>query len=275
MDARTTTECRSENRRRIAILGSCVTREIFEFPGVGVDSCSIVHYGARQSICSAMSPPPQTDLQIGTSTFEERRSNWDATKSHWNLLELARPEWIIVDFIDERLGLLKYQDAYLTASVPIVRRMAVISPSTPVLRPWSPEVMALRRRCLVPFLAKALEICPNVLIHRVSWAERYLDQDGQLQHISSTKFARQVELHNSVLADLYRAIEDCEVPVRWLNHGPIYAGGKHRFEFSPIHYDCHYFETIHETFRRCLSTPGNGARSIPSRPQAAELLDER
>lgn len=166
---------------RVAILGSCVSRDLFEFQAGALADYEICFYMARSSVVSYMSPPViDPSLTVVGDGFEAVRSRWDLEKKHWVLLEHSRPDIVVVDFIDERIGLIRDKGAIVSASGPNIKTFERRG-ELEVIRPWSSDAVALRSWALPMFMDKLMSICQNVFIHKAVWAEKYI-ADSNVAH---------------------------------------------------------------------------------------------
>lgn len=91
------------------IYGSCVSRDVFRFAREG--SFHIADYYARSSLISAMAPPVAVsgfyDLEKITSNFRRRSVERDLSKTLLNALTQKKYDILLLDFIDERISIMK------------------------------------------------------------------------------------------------------------------------------------------------------------------------
>lgn len=96
---------------RIAILGSCVSRQAFRH-SYGREAWRLerpVLYQARTSLVAQTSPPldpPAPLLASIADPFEQRSTRDDFQRGFWQRLEAARPDLLLLDLMDERFDLL-------------------------------------------------------------------------------------------------------------------------------------------------------------------------
>lgn len=102
--------------KKALVFGSCVSRDLTRIDSRRFET---LHYTARQSWISAYSSPrtaPKIEL---FSAFQKRMLENDFQSSGRQVLNSTRPgtsDVIILDLIDERLGVLPYQGSWITYS---------------------------------------------------------------------------------------------------------------------------------------------------------------
>jgi hypothetical protein len=228
----------------IAIFGSCVSRDLFEDPRLRP---SLGHYGARSSLISAVAPPvPIAPARVKISSEWQRRCVLaDFRKTFFASLEQTRPDWLVIDLIDERFDVLCTSGSFVTRSSAF--QAAGLDDATDLglqpIRRMSPEGRRLFGEAAPAFAARVLELVPRerIVLHRALWCTRFA-RDGEVHEFPEER--RQLsELQNAMLRDGYDAIEEAlggvgatiEVdPERHL------ADAHHRWELEPYHYEPGY-----------------------------------
>lgn len=249
-ERRATRQTRSSETRgklRVAIIGSCVSRDLFELESSVLANMEICFYSARSSVISYMAAPNQDPkVEITPSRFEEKRAFLDLNKEHWNELKKSRPDMIIVDFIDERIGLIQHSGGIFTASGPVINAFEQSNISFDIMRPWSGVARNLRKWALEPFMDKVYSVCPNILVHRAQWATSYVDAKGNSCDFNSTDFKTLINLNNSVLDEMFEWLEQsCLVPFDFIGGGEsMMSISEHKWGFSPIHYHPSYVKSV-------------------------------
>jgi len=225
----------------VAVFGSCVSRDLFEDARLRP---SLGHYGARSSIISAVAAPvPIAPERIAIpSEWQRRQVLADFGKTFFAALEETRPDWLVIDLIDERF------DVLCTPSGSFVTRSSAFQAAglddaadlalQPVRR-MSPDGRALFAHAAPTFVQRVLELLPRerIVLHRALWCTRFA-RDGGVHDFSEER--RQLsELQNAMLTDGYDLLEEAfggvgatiEVdPRRHL------ADAHHRWELEPYHY---------------------------------------
>ena len=105
---------------RVAILGSCVSSDIFRFvPSLG----ELAFYRGRSSLISLMSPSlelPRTMIWTWTSNFGRQMIQRDFGKRFFEELQAADCGTLIVDFVDERWDVLRSRGSFVTYSADLM-----------------------------------------------------------------------------------------------------------------------------------------------------------
>lgn len=236
------------SKTRVAILGSCVTRDMFEIEVERLANFDVVFYGARSSVLSYLSLPNiDPRLRVNEGGFEEVRAKYDLDKTHWDILENSRPDIIIVDLIDERLGLINHEGAVFSASGPIIKAFERAHVDFSISRPWSDGVKKRRLWSIKPFLERVRSISQNIVFHKAEWAESYLDEAGAVASFSGSSFEKLIALNNEILKECFEQADSSGVAIEFIGgkeSNCMYGGGDHRWAFCPYHYDRRYYKAL-------------------------------
>jgi hypothetical protein len=236
-----------KGKLKVAVVGSCVSRDIFEIEKELLKDFDISFYSARSSIISYMSTPNvDKKIVISEEGFEAKRAVFDLSKEHWIKLEQSNPDLILVDFIDERIGLIQHMGGTYSASGPVINAFEKVYGDIEVLRPWSTEVMELRSWAIKPFMEKVYSICPNIFIHKASWANEYFCENRTKRSFDGSRFETLIDLNNKVLNELFKALDEIStVPFEYIGGGNhMLSSSEHKWGFSPIHYDKSYVRSV-------------------------------
>ncbi len=148
---------------RVAIWGSCVTRDAFavtDRPDADSD-LSLTYYGARSSwISQAAAPVPVDDADLGElNGFARRMVIEDAAKNICDVLIARRPDMVVFDLVDERLVLNPHGESWLTDSEYYRRSALPAGAGKPAMSMSHPDRLKLFTAAverLAPKLRKAL-----------------------------------------------------------------------------------------------------------------------
>ncbi|MDY8626122.1 DUF6270 domain-containing protein [Escherichia coli] len=231
---------------RIAILGSCVSRDLFEICPELQEKFEICFYNTRSSLISYVSSPcADANFKNLGNKFEEVRATYDVEKSHWEELKRSCPDMIMLDFIDERIGSINHNGTWITASGPIVKSFERKNLALDIIRPWSDRMNNLRPWALNTFMEKVLSITDNIVVHKAAWSEKMILDKSKLTEVDS-KWEKLTELNNSILNSLFDLIDNNFPMVEKIGGLEIgmHAGGEHLWEFSPFHYDKSYYKSL-------------------------------
>ena len=228
----------------IFIYGSCVTRDAFAL----LERPNVAEYVARSPIVSAMAAPATElpagmDINLIDSAFQRRMVTWDVQKSLPGLLAKTAHDAVVIDLIDERLGLLDLgHGRVLSLSTEAVKAGLTRNAGT-LLRVGNPDFLP-RWDAAAQQLIKRLQD-ERVILNRVFWAAA--DENGQ---DLTQKFP--VDLNNQVLEHMYRTLQeglDCAVidyPAELM-----VADSQHRWGLSPFHFTrefyVHFLNRLRET----------------------------
>ncbi|HEY8717686.1 DUF6270 domain-containing protein [Pengzhenrongella sp.] len=158
---------------KVAILGSCVTRDALELASRA--ELPIAGYFARSSIASAFGSRPYdgVDLAANPSAFQRRIVEYDLVKHLPTFVATAEFDVLVVDLIDERFDLLRNgAGALCTYSVELSRVLPAAKLSVDRIRSGSEEFFELWTTGWLRLL-EALEARRkkgDLLVHRVFWA---------------------------------------------------------------------------------------------------------
>ncbi|TAJ72189.1 MAG: hypothetical protein EPO51_08740 [Phenylobacterium sp.] len=250
---------------RIAIVGSCITRDLWPIRGGGAEA---LLYISRTSFPGLLSAPvqgfrPDEDPPAGLRQHEHNALVADIRKTALTRLIAYRPTHVIFDFIDERFDLLSIGGALASSSDGMVRSGYRTQPALGLAR----TIPRLSDACERLWLEAASEFAAVVratplhrarlILHSARWAERQRSPDGRLATI------RDVEIvggQPAVIAD-YNALLDRQEaafaalmpPMARVDAGPFrLAEAEHRWGLSPFHYIPEYYDEV----RRQLAALG-------------------
>lgn len=229
---------------RIAIYGSCVTRDAFE---VRSHSHEIVRYFARSSMISQCAAPvTYTDEQMGTeiSEWARRIVAADFEKNVVDLIAGDRPDLVIIDLIDERLPILEGQDTIVTLSpysqyAPYVRDLRATARRVEVADPTRDEAFKRAARVLTTKLASEVG-AEKILLHRSLYSTRV--NKGKSFSLKEKMASRRMNKLLKSWYDTIAATSGCrvvEVPRR-----VRVADAGHKWGLSPFHYIDTYYEHL-------------------------------
>jgi len=267
---------------RIAIVGSCITRDLWPIRGGGADR---LLYVSRTSFPSLFSPPvqeftPSTGQPGDLRQHEHNALVADLSKTALARLVAYRPTHLIFDFIDERFDLLAAGPALATMSAELARSGYLAQPAFQRRR----RIPRLSAACERLWLEGAAEFAAFVratplrdatlILHNARWATRQRTSDGAILPIRDVEIisGHGVEIgpYNDLLARQEAAFRALMPPMETVGaEAHRLAETAHRWGLSPFHYVPEYYDEV----RRQLEALGLGGafsplRAAPNAPAA-------
>nr|WP_150959436.1 DUF6270 domain-containing protein [Aneurinibacillus sp. XH2] len=227
---------------KTTILGSCVTRDIFRV--VGREEENLTYY-ARTSLVSIFSKPliiDEEDIKL-SSSFQRRMVFSDFNKDFLKHIEINKPDRLIIDFIDERYDLMKYENNYVTKSKEFDDgQLADIYNFELVARKDSNTKILWERGCL-----RLIEVIRSiglkeVYIHEAYWASEYINQNGKVEQFS---FQSAINENNNLLKGYYDFFK-CHMPEVKTLSTQCLADSCHKWGLSAYHYTDSYYHKIYD-----------------------------
>lgn len=240
---------------RIAIYGSCVSRDAFE---VRPHPHEIVAYYARSSMVSQCADPiPYTDADMGDEISPWAREIFaaDLEKSVVERIVKSRPDIVIVDLIDERLPLLRVGASLLTFSpyanqTPLARALVTGGSRVVSTDPWRDAEFRRAAPMVVGRLLEHIEP-ERILLHRSMYSMR-VSGSGRFDRAERAKSRRM----NDLLASWYDAVAAASGCRQFRpRRRTRVADPNHKWGLSPFHYVRAYYEELLQELDRVISRP--------------------
>lgn len=220
------------------IYGSCVSRDAFRFAREG--SFRLVDYYARSSLVSVFAPPVATSgfcsLEKITSNFKRRAVERDLNKTLLKDLVHKRYDILMIDFIDERLHLLRLdkEKSYLTLSSEFRETQTPITRKNTILG-FSPERNTLWQSYWGKFVTFCTRhhILDRIRINKVFYSKYNTDGDIVAQYTSE-----QIDEINNSLETMYYRVSNDIPDDHIINYEAqlFVANKKHLWGESPFYY---------------------------------------
>jgi hypothetical protein len=259
---------------RIAIVGSCITRDLWPIRGGGAEA---LLYVSRTSLPGLLSAPvegfrPEDDPPGDLHLHEHRALVADLRKTALAALVAYRPTHVIFDFIDERFDLLAVGSALAANSAEMVRSGYRTHAAFEAAR----TIPRLSDACERLWLEAAGEFAAVVratplaraqlILHSARWADRQRRPDGGIEPIEDVEIISGqpavVADYNALLVRQEAAFEALMPPMARIDAGAFrLADAAHRWGLSPFHYVPEYYDEV----RRQLAALGLG-RVFTDRP---------
>lgn len=242
---------------RVAIVGSCITRDLWRFRGQAVAE---LHYISRTSLPSLFAKPvagfrPAAKPPGGLKPQPHRALVADIGKTALAGLVAYRPTHIIFDFIDERFDLLSVGGSLITHSweleasgylkQPALRGARTVPrPSAAAQRLWleaAAELAAFVRA--TPLKDAAL------ILHSARWAAHRKGPAGRDVALTDVEILpgapADIAEHNALLAGYEAAFRELMPPMAQVEApDERRADAAHEWGLSPFHYEPAYYAAI-------------------------------
>jgi hypothetical protein len=244
---------------KVAIIGSCITRDLW--PILGVDVSDLL-YISRTSLPSLFAAPIGP-IEVDSAPPAPLRPNQhkamvaDLTKTALTSLVIHQPTHIIFDFIDERFDLVAAGEGLATHSWELEVSGYLEQPALAGRR-TAPRLSAACDLLwndalgeLAAFLAATPLAGARLILHEAQWAETYRADDGRLValpdelELMAGRMASRVR-HNALLRRYqaaFRARLPQAAPVAARDAVRVADPG-HRWGLSPFHYVEDYYRDI-------------------------------
>lgn len=230
---------------RIAIYGSCVSRDTAEFAGKGL--IAVEDYVARQSLLSAGSDASShypDEAQV-SSAFQERMIRGDfAGDLHGHLKKVSDVDVLLWDLTDERHGVHIFDDGTLvTRSIDLVN-VPEVSAAVEGTRhlPFGTdehfEQWAGRAREFVADL-RAHGLFDRTVVLQVPWAST--TADGQQ---TPPSMGTRPEEANQAYQRYYAVLQDLGLAILDLDPETVHADPEHVWGLAPFHYSAEVYQEI-------------------------------
>jgi hypothetical protein len=242
---------------RVAIVGSCISRDLWRFRG---GSVAKLLYISRTSLPSLFATPlpkfrPAASPPGGLKAQPHRALVADLRKTALTELVAFAPTHVIFDFIDERFDLLSAGATLVTHSWELAQSGYLKQPAFKGAR----EIPRLSAACERLWLEAVAELSAVVratplgeatlILHSARWAERRRTAGGRLARVSDVEVLpgrpADVAQHNALLARYEAAFEAVMPPLHRIE-APAHrlADDAHVWGLSPFHYVPAYYGEV-------------------------------
>ena len=248
---------------RVAIIGSCITRDLWPILG---EAPADLLYISRTSLPSLFAQPLTAALVAddpppGLARHQNNAVRADLKKSSLAALIAHRPTHLIFDFIDERFDLLAAGDTLVTHSWELEVSGYLTQPAFAPARivPRASAQCDLLWREAALEMAAFLKLTPlsdtRIILHESQWARRYLDREGQPHDFDPEVMIfdgniGRLEDHNALLASYQQRFAALTGAAR-VSAAPDLVTGDvgHRWGLSPFHFVADYYRDIWRQLR--------------------------
>ncbi|MHC8946879.1 DUF6270 domain-containing protein [Advenella incenata] len=227
---------------RTLIFGSCVSRDLFSFPGA--ESIELVDFYSRSSFASLASAPAAVGVNFNnlTSAFQRRMVARDINKDFLSYISKANFDVLLIDLIDERYNVYQYIDqSVCTISKEFKETKYKFAPgSGRNIYTGSPQHLRLWQIGWMKFMKAihAIDAAHRIRISKVYWANE--TDTGT----AVTAFSKDViDSNNAYLQILYENIEQDLGKEAFFEFDPelLKAASKHKWGPAPFHYSDEFY----------------------------------
>jgi Family of unknown function (DUF6270) len=249
---------------RVAIIGSCITRDVWRFRGDTVtDPQPDVLYLSRTSLPSLFATPltgfRPSRPPAGLRPQPHRALVADLCKTALGSLVAFRPTHLIFDFIDERFDLLCAGGTLVTRSWELEASGYLMQPALRGARPV-PRLSAACERLwldaageLAAFVRATPLAGAQLILHSARWAERRRVDTGRDAPLAGVEIlpgqAADLRAHNALLARYEAAFTELMPPMARVEAPrQRLADDAHQWGVSPFHYVQDYYAEVWRQF---------------------------
>lgn len=246
---------------KISIFGSCVTRDILNFDAE--NKFSLKTYIARQSVISSVAPPSNSqitedDIKLD-SAFQRREVLADIQKTAFSQFKNDDSDFLIIDLIDERLGLVNWQDSIITHSAELSNsglldgdehRIRYTTDANGQLLADDESIL----ESFEVFCRRITEIYDqkNIIIHFADAKTKYVDKNGK-----TVDFPNDRRKNSEIINEIYKAMYD--LLAKYLPDAKridirkkYVAAENHRWGLATIHYEEDYYKEAYQLLLNCI-----------------------
>ncbi len=222
-------------RCKIAIHGSCVSRDFAEFM-----SWPVSNYQARSSFATKSTDSVGFDescLMGISSPFQQRMVRWDLLKRKF---DVGDGVFLMIDLIDERFDVYLVGESSVTRSKPFhdCGVLESISGQKIRLERGGDEYIRLFKEGLAVF-SEWVDV--PIILHRANWASLMRTEQGD----EAMENIIQIERENILLERLYSLAENALNPILVVESSSLLiADPNHKWGLAPFHYIPEYYEEI-------------------------------
>lgn len=261
---------------KVDIIGSCVTRDAFEFAKeIDIKNKYIINnYISKTSVISLLSKK----LEYNTysidnrkiTDWESRQITYDLEKNWIDILLESDSDIIILDLIDERYDLYKIEETYITKSNILNKSRFKTSTKAQKIKRNSKECEKLWSEYLDKYINKLKKLDKKIIVHKAMWKDYYLNSNvnksvnnniyfknilygiyyGNIwgKKNDRIKFKRsiinKIESNNRILEKYYNSLTQAGnfkmIDIDKYNN----ADKGHKWGLAPFHYESSYYKAF-------------------------------
>lgn len=242
----------AEERMKLSIFGSCVSRDILEMPSNNF--ITLKSYIARQSVVSSVSKPidiPIDDIKL-ESNFQKKMVYNDIAKKTFEILSSDESEFLLLDLVDERLKLVRCNGTIITYSNEIQASQYISDPKfvnlemrkSVLSRYFLQDDLKDLDGYLDMFLSEIIKIYKeeNIILHKAYMLDSYISSDNAINSFTLYNLKNNKKI-NDKLRYMYEYIENKMTNCKVIDICYKYkACENHKWGLSPMHYEEAYYK---------------------------------
>ena len=233
--------------RSFYIYGSCVSRDAFGL--IDKDILKPVGYTARYSLARLNFPKVNNkhDISLLSSKFQKKILQRELDNHLLNDISQENPEFVVIDFIDDRFGLVEIEERVFVTNSFELRNAKITDSNSRVISAKSDEFFDLWAKGVDRFLefAKDNDFLDKIVINAIFWANNY--EDGlEITNYPSTSYDSQeyIKSFNDLLKKQYNYLADKLNSNQFIYYPKdlLVADPNHKWGKSPFHYGNEVYE---------------------------------
>lgn len=259
---------------KVDIIGSCVTRDAFEFAkNMKKNNKYIINnYISKTSFISLVSDSIEEDKykvsRKKMTNWEYRQIKYDLEKNWFEILQQSDSDIIIVDLIDERYDLYKLDNTYITRSNLFKKSKFNTNMLLKNIKRNSNEHNEIWEESIQKYIELLKSLNKPIIVHKAMWKNTYIKNKvnksvskeiyiknilysfyyGNLKNNKKNvryfrkRIQRQIELNNHILENYYKKILNVD-EFEKIEITKFYNADKgHKWGLAPFHYESGYYE---------------------------------
>lgn len=234
---------------KVCILGSCVTRDCFNY----TDKFQVGTYIARTSILSLMSKSLNVSINKlnNASNFQKRMVYWDLNKYLIENVTNLQGQYLIVDFIDERLRKILIDGSLVTLSTELKNSQYLTNKT---YKEVELDIEEWKTSCNKFYDVITKKYCEkNIILNKVFLSLKYINKDGEIKEFDTTK-KEEILKFNNILSQMYTYFESKFSNINIIEHTKEYlADEKHVWGLEAFHYEEKYYTDLIESIEKIIN----------------------